>query len=79
MVYFQTKNFNLGKFVRALEWKILVYFMPIWNILWTFGVFYGHWVILWSFYPRFGILCQEKSGKPVPVASKCWKRSQRLP
>jgi hypothetical protein len=32
MVYFQTKNPNLGKFWRALEWKLLVYFMVIWNI-----------------------------------------------
>jgi hypothetical protein len=27
MVYFQTKNPNLGKFWRALEWKLLVYFV----------------------------------------------------
>jgi hypothetical protein len=32
MVYFQTKNPNLGKFLMALEWKMLVYFMTIWNI-----------------------------------------------
>jgi hypothetical protein len=37
MVYFRTKNPNLGKLWRALEWKMLVYFMPIWNILWPFG------------------------------------------
>jgi hypothetical protein len=30
MVYFQTKNPNLGTFWRALEWKMLVYFMAIW-------------------------------------------------
>jgi hypothetical protein len=30
MVYFHT---NLGKFWRALEWKMLVYFMITWNIL----------------------------------------------
>jgi hypothetical protein len=29
MVCFQTKNPNLGKFWRALQWKILVYFMTI--------------------------------------------------
>jgi hypothetical protein len=33
MVCFQTKNPNLGKFWRALEWKMLKYFMAIWNIL----------------------------------------------
>jgi hypothetical protein len=30
MVYFQTKNPNLAKYWRALEWKMLVYFMTIW-------------------------------------------------
>jgi hypothetical protein len=29
MVCFQTKNYNLGKFWRALQWKMLVYFMII--------------------------------------------------
>jgi hypothetical protein len=32
MVCFQTKNPNLGKFWRALEWEMLVY-------LWSFGIF----------------------------------------
>jgi hypothetical protein len=36
MVFFQTKNPHLGKFWRVLQWKLLVYFMPIWYIL------YGH-------------------------------------
>jgi hypothetical protein len=30
MVYFQTKNPNLGKFWRALDWKMLVDFMALW-------------------------------------------------
>jgi hypothetical protein len=33
MVCFQTKNPNLGKSWRALELKMLVYFLVIWNIL----------------------------------------------
>jgi hypothetical protein len=33
---------NLGKFWRALHWKMLMCLMDIWNILRTFGVFYGH-------------------------------------
>jgi hypothetical protein len=37
MVYFQTKNPNLGKFWRALEWKMIIYYMIIWNILRPFG------------------------------------------
>jgi hypothetical protein len=33
MVYFQNKHsVNVGKFLRALDWKILIYFMDIWNI-----------------------------------------------
>jgi hypothetical protein len=63
MVCFQTKNPDLGKFWRVLEWKMLVYFMfirdilhmVIWYFLWSFGIFqvicyfYGHLVFLWSF------------------------------
>jgi hypothetical protein len=41
---FQTKNPNLGKFWRALDWKILIYFMAIWNILRTFGKLYDNLV-----------------------------------
>jgi hypothetical protein len=47
MVCFQTKNLNLGKFCRALEWKMLFNFMVIWNILQSFGIFYGHLGMLW--------------------------------
>jgi hypothetical protein len=39
MVCFQTKNPNLGKFWRALDWTILIYFTAIWNILGPFGTF----------------------------------------
>jgi hypothetical protein len=31
MVYFKTKNPDLGTFWRASEWKILVYFTAIWS------------------------------------------------
>jgi hypothetical protein len=44
MVYFQTQNSDLGKFWRALDWKMFVYFMTIWNILRPFGIIYGHLV-----------------------------------
>jgi hypothetical protein len=39
MVYFHTKNLNLGKFWRALEFKLLVFFIFIWYILWPFDIF----------------------------------------
>jgi hypothetical protein len=41
MVYFQTKNPNLGKLWRVLQWKMLLYFMSIWYILLQIGIFYG--------------------------------------
>jgi hypothetical protein len=68
MVCFQTKNPNLGKFWRAFELKIVVYFMVIRNILRSFGVFlwpFGNVAVIWYIFPRFGILCLEKSGNPV--------------
>jgi hypothetical protein len=45
MVYFKTKNPNLGKFWMALERKMFLYFMTIWNILGPFGIIiYGRLV-----------------------------------
>jgi hypothetical protein len=67
MVYFQTKNPNLGRFWRALYWKMTIYFMAIWNISWTFGIFYDHlvhFVFIWYILSGFGIMHQEKSGNP---------------
>jgi hypothetical protein len=53
-VCFQTKNPNLGKFWRVLQWKMLVYFMDtfyglllyfmgIWCSSWYFGIFFPFW------------------------------------
>jgi hypothetical protein len=36
----------------------LVYFMAIWYVLRSFGIFYGYLVQ----FPHFGMLSQEKSG-----------------
>jgi hypothetical protein len=63
MVHFQTKILNLGKCLRALDWKMLIYCMAIWNILWPFGILYGHlvqFVIIWSIFFRY-----KKSGNPA--------------
>jgi hypothetical protein len=57
MVYFQTKNSNLGKLWRPLVWKILVYFMALWNILLPFGIIFGNliqFVVIWCVFSRFG-------------------------
>jgi hypothetical protein len=70
MVYFQTKNPNLGKFWMVLEWKIfgtfyvqLEYITAVWYIL---GLF-GNLVSSCYMFFHFGIFYQEKSGNPVTV------------
>jgi hypothetical protein len=58
-VYFQTKNTILVKFWRAFDGKMLIYFMPVWNILRTFGIFYDHLlhlVFVWQIISGFGIM-----------------------
>jgi hypothetical protein len=68
MVYFQTKNPNLGKFCRALEWEMLLYFKAMWNIFKPFGIFYGNVDNLVCFSPFWYI-----------VPRKIWQPcSQRL-
>jgi hypothetical protein len=68
MLYSQTKNPNMGNFWRALQKKMLVYFMGIWSILQPFGILYGHlvyFVVIWYISPRFGMLYRERSGNPA--------------
>jgi hypothetical protein len=72
MLHFQTQKSDLGKFWRVLQWKMLVYFMAIWSILRSLGIFCGPLVFFWSFgifLPRFGRLGQEKSCNPAAEAS----------
>jgi hypothetical protein len=67
MAYFKTKNPNLGKFWRVLQWKMLVYLLAIWSILRPFGIFCDHLVhfaFIWYIFSAFGIMYQEKSGNP---------------
>jgi hypothetical protein len=80
MACFQTKNPILGKFWRDLKWKILVFFMAIWFIVWPFGLLNGHLVYsmaIWSFYSHLVYFIviwyifpctKKKSGNPAPVA-----------
>jgi hypothetical protein len=48
---------------------MLVYFLVIWNILptaiWYILWPFGNVVVSWYIFPRFGKLCQEKSGNPA--------------
>jgi hypothetical protein len=74
---FRPKNRHLGKFCRALDWKMLIHFMAIWNILQTFGIFYNqlvHFLLNWYIISGFGIMLKEKSGNPD--SSVFWNSSQ---
>jgi hypothetical protein len=63
-----SKNLNLGRFWRVLKWKIMVNLIAIGSILLPFGLFYCHLVyfmVIWyTYFSRFGMLYQEKSGNP---------------
>jgi hypothetical protein len=69
MVCFQTKNPDFGKIWRALEWKMLLYFMTIWNILRPFGIIYGllvQFVVIFTIFCSFLVcLDQDESGNPA--------------
>jgi hypothetical protein len=63
---------NFGR--PYVDWKILIHFMAIWNILWRFGIFYDHlvhFVFIWYIFYSFGIMYQEKSGNPTNNTYVC--------
>jgi hypothetical protein len=66
MINFQTKNHNSGNLWRALDCKMLVYFMVIWNILRQFDIVKIIWECCGDLvhFPPFGHMRQEKSGNP---------------
>jgi hypothetical protein len=68
MVYFQTQNPSFGKFWMALEWKMLAYFITIWNIFRPFGMVCGHLV----YFSVLVCLHQEKSGNPAVEQNDCF-------
>jgi hypothetical protein len=63
MVCFQTKNPTLVKISRSSDRKIFIYFMAIWNIGWTYGIFYDHLVhflFIWYIFPVL-VSCTKKN------------------
>jgi hypothetical protein len=73
-VFSQTKNPNLGKFWMALDWKMLIHFMAIWNILHTFEIVYDHlvhFVFLWYIFP---VLVLVPNLAALSARSNCNKR-----
>jgi hypothetical protein len=67
MVWFQTKNPNLGKFWRASYWKMFIYFMAVWIFYGDLGYFITIWYILYSLGTFFRFWCHipKKSGNPA--------------
>jgi hypothetical protein len=53
---------KVGVFLGHLYYCPYVCITAIWYILWP----YGKSVAIWYIFPRFGILCREKSGNPGP-------------
>jgi hypothetical protein len=83
MVYFETRNPNLGNFWSALDLKMLAYFIPS-------GIFYGHLgycihghlvhlMFIWYIFSGFGIMYQDKSGNPGVHAVKTRPFITRFP
>jgi hypothetical protein len=70
-MYYHTKNPNLGFFGSVLDWKMLVYFLCVWDIsykaiwyiFWLRGIFYVY--LAYFFY--LGTLHHDKSGNPVQI------------
>jgi hypothetical protein len=63
MFCFQTKNPNLGKFWRAFDGIMLIYFRAIWDILQLFWIFYDHlvhFVLIWYLFPVL-VSCTKKN------------------
>jgi hypothetical protein len=61
IIYFRTKNHNLGKCLNASDWKIWIYFYDTWNILQAFGIFNDHLVhsvFILVHFSGFGIMHQ---------------------
>jgi hypothetical protein len=75
---FSNQKIQFGKFWRALEWKMLIYFMDISNILLTFGIFSDNlvqFVFFWYIFPVL-VSCTKKNlatllDMPLDCHSQC--------
>jgi hypothetical protein len=67
LVYFQTQIPNLSKYLRVIDWNMLLYFMPIGNIFWIFGLSMtiGTFCVHLVYFSGLSTTYQEKSGNPV--------------
>jgi hypothetical protein len=79
MVYFQTKNPNLGKFWRVLQLNFLVHIMDIWYIVWAFGIFWNqfeYFAVFLVYFPQFWYVAPRKSGNTV--GDHTWRDNETM-
>jgi hypothetical protein len=79
MAYFLSKNPNLGKFGRVLQWKMLVYYMGICYILWPFVILCGYLAYIFPFW----YVVQRKHSATL-LGSRCglaeeWRQNKQKP
>jgi hypothetical protein len=53
--------------------------MDIWSILLTFGILYGHFLVIWYIVPRVRKLYEEKSANPVQEENEPFARAAFSP
>jgi hypothetical protein len=89
IVYFKTKNPNLGVYWRALECKMFVYFTAIWyNLLslgiiyvWSFGIVSGHLVyfsLLWYVWTKKNLATLDPTYVRIFCSLNEWSRLRLL-
>jgi hypothetical protein len=65
--------------LEGLKWKISIYFMAIWNILQTLGIFYDrlvHFVSAWYIFSGFGVMYHKNLATLVHCRAKFCKRTK---
>jgi hypothetical protein len=77
-IFVHTKNPILGQFWRALEWKVLAYFMAIKNILRPFGIIYDHLAIYGNvvYFSPFLVYSAKKNLATLPLTGSVCKKMQ---
>jgi hypothetical protein len=63
-IFSNQKSHFCVNFGRPMKYKMLEYFMAIWNTLQIFHGHCGNLMVIWYIFLRFSKLNQEKSGNP---------------
>jgi hypothetical protein len=72
MVDFRTKNLGkMGKFLRALDWKMLICFMAFWNILLTCYDLLVRFELIWYIFPVLVSRTEEHHATLAETQKRC--------